>query len=115
MQTTVDLARLVDSHAHLDAPEFDPDREEAVRRAFDAGIIAILCPADLTNPGSLPAIRELARTHPTVLAAAGVKLETIQSTPYGSESPMVPYGDPKAARSNERKPPSLKPICVMAC
>jgi len=38
----------------------------------------------------------------SVLAAAGVKLETIQSTPYGTESPMVPCGDPKAARSSER-------------
>ena len=72
MQTTGQPPRLVDSHAHLDAPEFDPDREEAVRRAFAAGIVAILCPADLTQPGSLPAIQELAQTHPTILAAAGV-------------------------------------------
>ena len=72
MKTTVHPPRLVDSHAHLDAPEFDADREEAVRRAFAAGIVAILCPADLTRPGSLPAIRELAKTHPAVLAAAGV-------------------------------------------
>jgi len=72
MQTTAHPPRLVDSHAHLDGPEFDPDREEAVRRAFAAGIVAILCPADLSRPGSLPAIRELARSNPTVLAAAGV-------------------------------------------
>ena len=72
MQTTGQPPRLVDSHAHLDAPEFDPDREEAVRRAFATGIVAILCPADLTQPGSLPAIQELAQTHPTILAAAGV-------------------------------------------
>ena len=72
MQTTGQPPRLVDSHAHLDAPEFDPDREEAVRRAFAAGIVAILCPADLTQPGSLPTIQELVQTHPTILAAAGV-------------------------------------------
>jgi len=72
MQTAVYPSRLVDSHAHLDAPEFDPDRAEAVRRAFAAGIVAILCPADLTQPGSLPAIEELAKTHPTVVPAAGV-------------------------------------------
>jgi TatD DNase family protein len=64
--------RLVDSHAHLDMSEFDADRAEVVRRAFAAGIVAILCPADLTRPGSLPAIAGLAGGSPAVLAAAGV-------------------------------------------
>ncbi len=64
--------RLVDSHAHLDMPEFDHDRAETVRRALDAGVIAILCPADLTRAASLGAIAALAGEFPTVLAAAGV-------------------------------------------
>jgi len=64
--------RLVDSHAHLDMPEFDADRTDAVRRAFGAGVAAILCPADLTRPASLPTIAALAEEFPTVLAAAGV-------------------------------------------
>jgi TatD DNase family protein len=72
MQTTAHPPRLVDSHAHLDMPEFDPDREEAVRRAFAAGVVAILCPADLTQPRSLATILDLGKTFPTVLAAAGV-------------------------------------------
>lgn len=64
--------RLVDSHAHLDMPEFDADRAEVVRRAFAAGVVAVLCPADLTRAASLPAIAALAEEFPTVLAAAGV-------------------------------------------
>ncbi len=64
--------RLVDSHAHLDAPEFDADRADAVRRAFAAGVVAILCPADLTRSASFPAIAGLMAEFPTVLAAAGV-------------------------------------------
>ncbi len=64
--------RLVDSHAHLDMPEFDPDRAETVRRAFAAGIVAILCPADLTRAESFPVIAALAAEFPTILAAAGV-------------------------------------------
>ncbi|HYA48642.1 MAG TPA: TatD family hydrolase [Burkholderiales bacterium] len=72
MRTDVDLPRLVDSHAHLDMPEFDADREEVVRRALAAGVAAILCPADLTRAQSLPAILGLQRTFPTILAAAGV-------------------------------------------
>jgi TatD DNase family protein len=64
--------RLVDSHAHLDMPEFEADRAEAVCRAFAAGVVAILCPADLTRAASLPAIAALGAAFPTVLAAAGV-------------------------------------------
>jgi TatD DNase family protein len=64
--------RLVDSHAHLDRAEFDPDRSDVVRRAFTAGVAAILCPADLTRPESLPTIIRLAAEFPGILAAAGV-------------------------------------------
>lgn len=64
--------RLVDSHAHLDAPEFDADRAGAVRRAEDAGVVAVLCPADLTRPASFAAIAGLQSEFPAVLAAAGV-------------------------------------------
>jgi TatD DNase family protein len=72
MPSAARLPRLVDSHAHLDAPDFDPDREEAVRRAFGAGLAGILCPADLTQPRSLPVLSGLARAFPAVLVAAGV-------------------------------------------
>ena len=44
---------LVDSHAHLDMREFDKDRNQVVERAYEKGIKAILCPADITNPKSL--------------------------------------------------------------
>ncbi len=64
--------RLVDSHAHLDSDDFNTDRREAVRRAFEAGLVAILCPADLTRAESLPRILELVGEFPAVLAAAGV-------------------------------------------
>jgi TatD DNase family protein len=63
---------LVDSHAHLDMAEFDADRADVVRRALAAGVVAILCPADLTRAESLPAIAGLTVEFPTVLAAAGV-------------------------------------------
>jgi TatD DNase family protein len=32
----------VDSHAHIDGPEFDADREEVLARAREAGVVAIL-------------------------------------------------------------------------
>ncbi|HBB90135.1 MAG TPA: hypothetical protein DC047_21240 [Blastocatellia bacterium] len=32
----------IDSHAHIDGPEFDPDRDEVIQRARDAGVSLIL-------------------------------------------------------------------------
>jgi TatD DNase family protein len=32
----------VDSHAHVDGPEFDADRDDVIQRARDAGVSAIL-------------------------------------------------------------------------
>ncbi len=72
MPETDEKLRIVDSHAHLDMPEFDSDREEVVRRAFAAGLVAILCPADLSRPRSLAAIAELQKSFPSILAAAGI-------------------------------------------
>jgi TatD DNase family protein len=64
--------RLVDSHAHLDQGEFDPDREDVIARAFAAGLEGILCPADLADDRSLELVLDLVRRHPEIVAAAGV-------------------------------------------
>ena len=61
----------MDSHAHLDMPEFDPDREDVLRRAAAAGVATILCPAELSEERSLPAVLALSRAG-RALAAAGV-------------------------------------------
>ncbi len=63
---------LVDSHAHLDMPEFDLDRAEVLGRAAAAGVKAILCPADLAEERSWPVVSDLAARHPHIVAAAGV-------------------------------------------
>ena len=62
----------IDSHAHLDMEDFDPDRDEVIRRAFAAGVTAVLCPADLTSDKSLRATLNIVAGHPSFLAAAGV-------------------------------------------
>jgi TatD DNase family protein len=63
---------LVDSHAHLDMEEFDPDREDVLRRAFRAGVTSVLCPMDLTSEKSITTVLGLTGRHPSLFAAAGV-------------------------------------------
>ena len=45
----------VDSHAHLDGPEFGPDREDVLARARAAGLSGVgnvfLGPEDFNTPG----------------------------------------------------------------
>ncbi len=66
------MIELADSHAHLDMPEFDPDRADVVARAWKAGVRSLLCPADITNPASVARVLELTGLCSWIAAAAGV-------------------------------------------
>ena len=48
---------LVDSHCHLDASEFDADREAVIRRARGAGVIQQMVPA--VDAGHWPKLRDI--------------------------------------------------------
>jgi len=69
---------LIDSHAHLDSPRFDEDREEMLRRAAEAGIGAVLAigigegPAEMQR--ALDICREFNRKPglPRLYASAGI-------------------------------------------
>ena len=62
--------RLIDSHAHLDFPQFDPDRRAVIERAQEAGLVAILnVGTDLT---SSRAAVGLAERYEFIYAAVGV-------------------------------------------
>ncbi len=61
---------LVDTHAHLDDPRFDRDRDDVISRAHEAGVAFIINPgADM--PSSRKAV-EIAEKHERVFAAVGV-------------------------------------------
>ncbi len=61
---------LIDTHAHLNDPAFDADRDEALRRAGEAGVRRVIEIADHPDQW-IPAL-ELARRHPDrVLCAWG--------------------------------------------
>jgi TatD DNase family protein len=61
---------LIDSHAHLDFPQFDSDREQVIVRARGSGITAIInVGADLqSSKNSI----ELAERYPFIFAAVGI-------------------------------------------
>jgi len=70
---------LVDSHCHLDSPDFDADRAAVLERARAAGVGLMLNPgADLAT--SRRAV-ELADGHPEIYAAVGVSPHEAEDLP----------------------------------
>jgi TatD DNase family protein len=66
------MLALPDSHAHLDMPDFDADRDEVLARARAAGVADILCPIDLSEERSVAGVLALAAADPRIRAAAGI-------------------------------------------
>ncbi|HUI41060.1 MAG TPA: TatD family hydrolase [Terriglobia bacterium] len=66
------MAQYVDSHAHLDAAEFDSDREAVIACAQEAGLRYIMLIADLAKPESVRTVRDLADRHHQIYWAAGI-------------------------------------------
>ncbi len=62
---------LIDTHAHLDEEAFEPDRDEIVARATEAGVEAIFT-IGLTLATSRAAV-ELAEKYPSVYAVVGIQ------------------------------------------
>lgn len=63
---------LIDSHCHLDGPQFDQDRDEAIRRARDAGVECLLAIGTGNGPPDLEAGIRLAERYPHVYCTVGV-------------------------------------------
>ena len=64
--------RLVDSHCHLDDPQFDADREEVIERAVAAGVSRMLAVGTGKGPPDLEAGIRLAERYPFIYATVGV-------------------------------------------
>ena len=61
---------MIDTHAHLDDPQFDDDRPAVVARWQAAGVEAVVCVG--TTLESSRAALQLAETYPQVYAAVGI-------------------------------------------
>jgi TatD DNase family protein len=51
----------IDTHCHLDAAEFEPDRPAVAQRACSAGVLRMVLPA--VEPANFDAVRQLAHAH----------------------------------------------------
>src|SRR3954452_18222998 len=60
---------LVDSHCHLDFPDFAPEREAVIARAREAGIGTML--TICTRLDEFPAVRAIAETHDDIWCSVG--------------------------------------------
>jgi TatD DNase family protein len=73
---------LIDSHAHIDSPRYDSDREAMLRRAYDAGVGAVLAIGIGEEPAQMHRALEICREFnglresgaglPRLYASAGV-------------------------------------------
>lgn len=61
---------LIDTHCHLDASEFDADRDRVVQRAVDAGVGCIVIPS--VSRANFQAVRTLAHAVPGAAYALGI-------------------------------------------
>jgi TatD DNase family protein len=63
----------VDSHCHIDGPEYDADRDEVIARAHDAGVTTMLnVGTGDPHSGAFERAVALAEKHETIYAAIGV-------------------------------------------
>lgn len=61
---------MIDTHAHIDLPVFDPDRAEVLQRARQQGVEAVLMPA-ISSEGFAKA-RRIVEEYPDVYRAVGI-------------------------------------------
>ncbi len=80
-------ATIVDSHCHLDFPDFDSERPDVIARAVDAGVerMVTIC----TRLRNEPAVRAIAEAYAPVFYAAGTHPMSVVDEPMASVDELV--------------------------
>ncbi|PWR03541.1 LuxR family transcriptional regulator [Meridianimarinicoccus roseus] len=78
---------LVDSHCHLDFPDFDGDRTAMIDRARAAGVtrMVTIC----TKLGNEPSVRAIAEAHDGVFYAAGIHPMSVADEPAVTADTLI--------------------------
>jgi TatD DNase family protein len=63
---------IIDSHAHLEYPQYDEDRDAVLQRARDAGVATILAIGGAAGPDHLASAIPFAEAHDWIYATAGI-------------------------------------------
>lgn len=85
---------IVDSHCHLDFPDFNDELPEVIERAQEAGVsrMVTIC----TKLPSLPRVRDIVATYPNVFYAAGVHpMSAAEHAPVTVDELVALASDPK--------------------
>lgn len=78
---------LVDSHCHLDFPDFGPDLDAVLARAAEAGVgmVQTIC----TRVTRFDAVRALAETHEAIWCSVGVHPHHVAEEPEVSAAHLI--------------------------
>ena len=91
---------LIDTHTHLDFPDFNPDRDVVIRRAVEAGVTRLI--AIGTNLETSRAALALAERHPEVYATIGIHPNEVTEAPDDAVSQLEKLAShPKVAAIGE--------------
>ena len=82
---------LVDSHCHLDFPDFGQDLEAVVGRAESAGVGTMLTIA--TRLDRFPGVRAVAERFPNVFCTAGIHPHEAKDAPQGVAGELLRLGE----------------------
>ena len=63
---------IIDSHAHLEYPQYDEDRDAVLQRARDAGVATILAIGGAAGPDHLASALPFAESNDWIYATAGI-------------------------------------------
>jgi len=84
-------ATIVDSHCHLDFPDFDGERDDLIARAIDAGVtrMVTIC----TRLRLEPQVRAIAERYDPVFYAAGTHPMSAADEPLATQEELIALAD----------------------